>query len=198
MESVLLFSIYRLGAQCSGNKRPAVIIRRSSMKTQVSGLQLKCSLHGATTASPISLGEAGTSDGQPSLRFHFSLWPSPSHKQFNPSVDSSRPVTSDPPTGLLATPQIFPRLPIRLQESLIVVWSWALNPAWASPRGWYTAKQEVFSEAMGFISIPRWESANLENPETSYRGPCTRTQGFFPLPSLEHRSLCSPPWPGTQ
>lgn len=39
-ESVLFFSIYRMGAQSSGNKMPVVIVHLSNIKTQVFGLQM--------------------------------------------------------------------------------------------------------------------------------------------------------------
>lgn len=54
VEVVIL--IYRLRTPSSGTKMLVVIIQLSRMKPQGFGLQIQCSLHGTTAASPV-LGE---------------------------------------------------------------------------------------------------------------------------------------------
>lgn len=57
MELVLLVLICRLRAQSSGTKMPVIIIQLTRINnTQVFGLHVQCSLHGATAASLV-LGE---------------------------------------------------------------------------------------------------------------------------------------------
>lgn len=62
MESGLFFLIYRLRTPSSGTKMLVVIIQLSRMKPQGFGLQIQCSLHGTTAASPCSWGEPGANE----------------------------------------------------------------------------------------------------------------------------------------